>query len=87
MTKCYLPLADDKRNMHAYGPKGWNEMGYANRYGLSRKHIFDAIAASLKRLQLDYVDVLQIHRFDYETPIEETMQALHDVVSSRLRAS
>ncbi|KAI5479806.1 aryl-alcohol dehydrogenase [Pseudohyphozyma bogoriensis] len=52
--------------------------GYVNLRGLSRKHIFDSIKASLERLQVDYVDVLQCHRFDYETPIEETMDALHD---------
>ncbi|KDN40085.1 hypothetical protein RSAG8_08406, partial [Rhizoctonia solani AG-8 WAC10335] len=56
--------------------------GYVNQYGLSRKHIFEAIKHSLERLQLDYVDVLQCHRFDYDTPIGETMQALHDVVQA-----
>jgi 1-deoxyxylulose-5-phosphate synthase len=50
--------------------------------GLSRKHILSAIDASLQRLQLDYVDVYQIHRWDSETPIEETMEALHDVVKA-----
>jgi len=55
-------------------------MGYVNRHGLSRKHIFDSIKESLKRLQVDYVDVLQCHRFDPDTPMEETMQALNDVV-------
>lgn len=50
--------------------------------GLSRKHILDAIDASLRRLGTDYVDLYQIHRWDYETPIEETMAALHDVVRS-----
>jgi aryl-alcohol dehydrogenase-like predicted oxidoreductase len=53
-----------------------------NQQGLSRKHIFDSIKTSLERLQLDYVDVLQVHRFDCETPIEETMRALHDVVQA-----
>ncbi|KAI0321428.1 aryl-alcohol dehydrogenase [Amylostereum chailletii] len=57
-------------------------MGYPNQYGLSRKHIFASVKASLERLQLDYVDVLLCHRFDYNTPIEETMQALHDVVQA-----
>ncbi|CAE6510970.1 unnamed protein product [Rhizoctonia solani] len=56
--------------------------GYVNQYGLSRKHIFESIKHSLERLQLDYVDVLQCHRFDYHTPIAETMQALHDVVKA-----
>jgi aryl-alcohol dehydrogenase-like predicted oxidoreductase len=51
-----------------------------NDYGLSRKHIMSAIDASLKRLGTDYVDVYQIHRWDYDTPIEETMEALHDIV-------
>jgi aryl-alcohol dehydrogenase-like predicted oxidoreductase len=51
-----------------------------NGGGLSRKHILSAIDASLKRLGMDYVDLYQIHRWDYRTPIEETMEALHDVV-------
>jgi 1-deoxyxylulose-5-phosphate synthase len=51
-----------------------------NNRGLSRKHILDAIDRSLTRLGVDYVDLYQIHRFDYETPIEETVEALHDVV-------
>jgi Predicted oxidoreductases (related to aryl-alcohol dehydrogenases) len=51
-----------------------------NGRGLSRKHILAAIDASLQRLGMDYVDLYQIHRFDRETPIEETMEALHDVV-------
>ncbi|MEP6547721.1 MAG: aldo/keto reductase [Gammaproteobacteria bacterium] len=48
--------------------------------GLSRKAIFTAIDASLKRLGTDYVDLYQIHRWDYSTPIEETIEALHDIV-------
>lgn len=52
----------------------------ANDRGLSRKHILMSIDRSLRRLQMDYVDLYQIHRWDYETPIEETMEALHDVV-------
>jgi 1-deoxyxylulose-5-phosphate synthase len=53
-----------------------------NGQGLSRKHIMASIDASLERLGLDYVDLYQIHRFDHHTPIEETMDALHDVVKS-----
>ncbi len=51
-----------------------------NDRGLSRKHILSSIDASLKRLNMEYVDLYQIHRWDYETPIEETMEALNDVV-------
>lgn len=53
-----------------------------NRGGLSRKHILHAIDDSLKRLGMDYVDLYQIHRWDKETPIEETLEALHDVVKA-----
>ena len=53
-----------------------------NGGGLSRKHILSAIDASLERLDLEYVDLYQIHRWDPRTPIEETMEALHDVVRS-----
>ncbi len=53
-----------------------------NGAGLSRKHIMASIDASLARLELDYVDVYQIHRWDPQTPIEETMEALHDVVKA-----
>jgi aryl-alcohol dehydrogenase (NADP+) len=53
-----------------------------NQKGLSRKHIIDAVDASLRRLRTDYVDLYQIHRFDYETPVEETLAALNEVVKS-----
>jgi aryl-alcohol dehydrogenase-like predicted oxidoreductase len=60
------------------GPMG----GDPNNRGLSRKHILDGIDRSLQRLGVDYVDLYQIHRFDYETPIEETLEALNDVVKA-----
>jgi aryl-alcohol dehydrogenase (NADP+) len=53
-----------------------------NDGGLSRKHVLDAIDASLRRLDTDYVDLYQIHRWHYNTPIEETMEVLHDVVKA-----
>ncbi len=53
-----------------------------NDRGLSRKHIMEAINGSLKRLKVDYVDLYQAHRFDYETPLEETMRAFEDIVRS-----
>lgn len=53
-----------------------------NQSGLSRKHVLDAIDGTLKRLGTDYVDLYQIHRWDYETPIEETLQVLDDLVRS-----
>jgi aryl-alcohol dehydrogenase-like predicted oxidoreductase len=61
--------------------KVFNAMGDdPNQRGLSRKHIMHSIDASLRRLGTDYVDLYIIHRFDYHTPIEETVEALHDVV-------
>ncbi len=64
LTKVYWPI----------GPKGPNDCG------LSRKHIFDGIHGSLRRLGTDYVDLYQAHRFDYETPLEETFLAFADIV-------
>ncbi|MCZ6709937.1 MAG: aldo/keto reductase [Gammaproteobacteria bacterium] len=54
----------------------------ANDRGLSRKHILDAVDASLKRLQIDYIDLYQVHGFDEQTPIDETLRALDDCVRS-----
>ncbi|RPD55349.1 Aldo/keto reductase [Lentinus tigrinus ALCF2SS1-7] len=82
MTKLHSPvLKEYGMNLAAIG-KTPEELGVINQKGLNRKHIFDSVKASLQRLQLDYIDLLQCHRFDYDTPIEETMQALHDVVKA-----
>jgi len=77
MTKVYFAVRQ-KFGLVRAGDKE----GYVNQHGLSRKHIFESVKHSLERLQLDYVDVLQCHRFDSDTPIAETMQALHDVVQA-----
>lgn len=69
------------RDEYIVATKVYNPMGEKpNQRGSSRKHIMEGIDASLRRLGLDYVDLYQVHRWDYETPIEETMEALHDVV-------
>jgi 1-deoxyxylulose-5-phosphate synthase len=69
------------RDDYVLATKVFNPMGPGpNDRGLSRKHILAGIDASLRRLGTDYVDLYQTHRWDYETPIEETMEALHDVV-------
>src|SRR5919112_1352369 len=64
LTKVYWPV----------GPKGKNDVG------LSRKHVLRSIDGSLERLRTDYVDLYQAHRYDFETPLEETMQAFADIV-------
>lgn len=72
-----------KRDDIVLATKVFNAMGLGpNDKGLSRKHIMSAIDSSLKRLGTDYVDLYQTHRWDYDTPIEETMEALHDVVKA-----
>lgn len=74
-------LRDIKRENVVVATKVFSQMSDdPNDSGLSRKHIMDSIDKSLKRLQMDYVDLYQIHRWDANTPIEETMEALNDVV-------
>jgi 1-deoxyxylulose-5-phosphate synthase len=72
-----------RRDDYVLATKVYFPMGEGpNDQGLSRKHIMAGIDGSLRRLGTDYVDLYQIHRWDYETPIEETMAALHDVVKA-----
>ncbi len=74
-------LKDSKRENLVIATKVHGQMSDdPNDRGLSRKHIMDSIDTSLKRLQMDYVDLYQIHRWDPNGPIEETMEALNDVV-------
>jgi aryl-alcohol dehydrogenase-like predicted oxidoreductase len=82
LTKVYFQMFPEGTDAAAQEKP--EENGIVNWSGLSRKHIFDSVKASLERLQLDYVDVLQCHRFDENTPIEETMVALHDLVKAGL---
>ena len=70
-----------RRDQVVIASKVYFEMGPGpNDRGLSRKHILDSIDATLRRLGTDYVDLYQVHRWDYQTPIEETLGALDDVV-------
>ena len=78
-TKVFFPVDLAFQGGNAPGPKFQPK---PNTSGLSRKRIFHAVDASLRRLGTDYIDLYQIHRFDPATPVEETMEALHDVVKS-----
>ena len=72
-----------RRDQVVVATKAYFPMGDGpNDRGLSRKHLFDAVDASLRRLGMDHVDLYQIHRFDPETPLEETLDALNDIVRS-----
>ncbi|KXH36498.1 hypothetical protein CSIM01_05013 [Colletotrichum simmondsii] len=77
LSKIFNPVPDDDSR-----PASVNDGPLVNQMGLSRKHVFHAVDQCLERLGTDYIDVLQIHRLDRETPPEEIMRALHDVVQS-----
>ncbi|KZV83525.1 Aldo/keto reductase [Exidia glandulosa HHB12029] len=81
-TKCFGMVPEDPAIRGILRPDLKFTRDYVNQHGLSRAAIFNAVDASLKRLRTDYIDLLQIHRFDPETPPEEIMKALHDLVQS-----
>ncbi|MFI0447535.1 aldo/keto reductase [Actinomadura sp. 6N118] len=83
ITGRLLPKLFQSRDDYVLATKVFFPMGDGpNDQGLSRKHVMASIDASLRRLGTDHVDLYQIHRWDYDTPIEETMEALHDVVKA-----
>jgi aryl-alcohol dehydrogenase-like predicted oxidoreductase len=80
LSKCYFGVSSDGTQT-PIAAASQNDGEMVNQVGLSRKHIFDAVEKSVARLGT-YIDVLQIHRLDHETPREEIMRALNDVVES-----
>lgn len=83
MTKCYQAVGEEPElRGFFFRQQLMSSKDYVNHMGLSRTAIFNQVEASLKRLDTPYIDLLQIHRFDPETPLEETMKALHDLVQS-----
>ena len=83
LTKCYGTVGEEPgiRGI-LYGQDIKKSKDYVNQGGLSRGSIIKAVNASLERLGTDYIDLLQIHRYDPDTPVEETMETLHDLVRS-----
>lgn len=74
MTKFHELLEDPE------DPESSNPRRYVNKSGSSRAAIFDSVEGSLERLGTSYIDLLQLHRFDPDVPVEETMKALHDLI-------
>jgi aryl-alcohol dehydrogenase-like predicted oxidoreductase len=81
LSKCFFGVAPPEEGQPPISAASTNDGHWVNRNGLSRKHILDAVDASVARLGT-YIDVLQIHRLDRDTPREEIMRALNDVVES-----
>jgi len=85
MTKARGIVGRTQENLNGKSVQELDEkLRYVNQHGLSRKYLFQSVQGSLKRLQLDYIDLLQCHRWDPLTPVEETMEALHDLVKAGL---
>ena len=83
MTKVYFVVPpDETSNSILVHGSLMNTRDFTNHGGLSRTALFNQVEASLRRLGTSYIDVLQIHYFDPQTPVEETMKALHDLVQS-----
>ena len=78
LSKCFAYIGEEPWIMNNPELPGLKD--YVNHGGLSRQAIFQAVSASLERLDMEYLDLLQIHRFDKDVPIEETMEALNDLV-------
>ncbi|KAJ7590429.1 NADP-dependent oxidoreductase domain-containing protein [Mycena floridula] len=81
-TKCYGLVGENPGDRTVLMPELRKTRRFVNQYGLSRAAIFNAVEESLERLDTPYIDLLQIHRYDVDTPGEETMKALHDLVQS-----
>ncbi|KAF5384326.1 hypothetical protein D9615_003310 [Tricholomella constricta] len=81
-TKCFALVGQTPEVWAQFTPELKQQRDYINQSGLSRAAIFNAVEASLARLNVSYIDLYQIHRFDSTTPAEETMKALHDLVES-----
>ncbi|KAL4969029.1 aldo/keto reductase [Aspergillus stella-maris] len=81
MAKCFWGISEDPEILPFLAREKFEtDPTNQNQFGLSRAAIFNQVNASLKRLDTDYIDLLQIHRFDSTTPMEETMEALHDLI-------